>query len=70
MGKVGLYVDHKMADEFIERMVGHGSVLNEDLEVHPLKLSPMLSSYKAKFKPYLKPHLENKNFHPTTSNHS
>jgi len=30
--RVGLYVDRKMADEFIERMVGHGSVLDEDLE--------------------------------------
>ncbi len=30
--RVGLYVDRKMADEFIERMVGHGSVLDEDLD--------------------------------------
>ena len=30
--RVGLYVDRKMADEFIEQMVGHGSVLDEDLE--------------------------------------
>ena len=30
--RVGLYVDRQMADEFIERMVGHGSVLDEDLD--------------------------------------
>ena len=30
--RVGLYVDRTMAEEFIERMVGHGSVLDEDLD--------------------------------------
>jgi len=30
--RVGLYVDKKMAEEFIERMVGHGSVLDTDLD--------------------------------------
>ena len=30
--RVGLYVDKKMAEEFIERMVGHGSVLDNDLD--------------------------------------
>lgn len=30
--RVGLYVDRQMADEFIERMVGHGSVLDEELD--------------------------------------
>ena len=30
--RVGLYVDRQMAEEFIERMVGHGSVLDDDLD--------------------------------------
>lgn len=30
--RVGLYVDRQMAEEFIERMVGHGSVLDEELD--------------------------------------
>ena len=30
--RVGLYVDRKMAEEFIERMIGHGSVLDDDLD--------------------------------------
>jgi len=30
--RVGLYVDRTMAEEFIERMVGHGSVLDEDMD--------------------------------------
>ena len=30
--RVGLYVDRKMAEEFIERMVGHGSVLDDELD--------------------------------------
>ena len=30
--RVGLYVDKTMAEEFIERMVGHGSVLDNDLD--------------------------------------
>jgi|TARA_R100000900_G_scaffold144157_1_gene127879 hypothetical protein len=30
--RVGLYVDRKMAEEFIERMVGHGTTLDEDME--------------------------------------
>ena len=30
--RVGLYVDKTMAEEFIERMVGHGSVLDNELD--------------------------------------
>jgi hypothetical protein len=30
--RVGLYVDRTMAEEFIERMVGHGSVLDTELD--------------------------------------
>ena len=30
--RVGLYVDRTMAEEFIERMVGHGSVLDQEMD--------------------------------------